>query len=169
MAIGHWLTLKEFCVARTACSRAGRKVMAQIRFTGLKSGLPIGFMAALGAFRQAAHMPELGTVELAWTPHAGQWCAVLHTTKQADSNLFVSLLLARVKALGERREFAWANAIKNASREDFTNAAQPAIQEATVDDHEFADWFAAFGSELALAEGMIDSTPLDMSVAAQQF
>jgi hypothetical protein len=143
--------------------------VGQIRLTGLKSGVPIGFMAALGTFRHAAHIAELGTVELGWAPHAGQWCAVLHITEPVDSEMLAGLLLTRVRAIGDRRELGWADAIKSASREDFTRAAQPAIQEALPDDHEFADWFAAFGSELVLTDGVVDSTPLDMSVAAQQF
>jgi hypothetical protein len=143
--------------------------VGQIKLTGLKSGAPIGFMAALGTFRQAAHICELGRVKLAWTPHGGQWCAVLLTTESVDSETFVKLLLDRGKALGDRREFAWSNAVKNASRDDFTKAARPAIQEASADDHELADWFAAFGSELALKNEKVESTPLDMTVARQQF
>src|ERR1700733_5659579 len=134
MAIGAWLTLKEFCAARTACSRAGRRAMAQIRFTGLKSGLPIGFMAALGAFRQAAHMSELGTVELAWAPRAGQWCAVLHMSEPVEPEMFVRLLLDRVKASGDRPEFQWSEAIKTRSREEFAKGARPAIEAASAAD-----------------------------------
>jgi hypothetical protein len=145
--------------------------MAQIRLTALKSGLPIGFMAALGTFRQATHMPELGTVELAWTPHAGQWCAVLHMSEPVEPEIFVKLLLDRVKASGDRPEFQWSDAIKTRSREEFAKGARPAIEAASAADHELADWFAAYCSELALKNetDKVESTPLDMTVARQQF
>jgi hypothetical protein len=126
-------------------------------------------MAALGTFRHAAHIPELGTVELGWTPHAGQWCASLHTTEPRESEAFVKLLLDRVKAAGDRPEFQWSEAVKTRSREEFAKAARPAIEVASAADHEFADWFAAFGSELVLKNDKVESTPLDMTVARQQF
>jgi hypothetical protein len=126
-------------------------------------------MAALGAFRQAAHISELGNVKLAWSAHAGQWCAVLHTTRHIESAALIELLLDRVKSMPDRREFTWADAVKNASREQFVNSAQLAINEATADGHELADWFSAFGSDLKLKNEKIESTPLDMTVARQQF
>src|SRR5580692_5439621 len=80
----------------------GGAVMSRIELTGLKSGTPIVFMAALGAFRQASRIGELGGVRLAWTPHAGQWCAVLNTEEAVEFDAFVRLFLERLKALGER-------------------------------------------------------------------
>jgi hypothetical protein len=143
--------------------------MGQIELTGLKSGVPIGFMGALGTFRHAAHIRELGRVELEWIPYGGQWCAVLHTTESVGFDTFLKLLLDRVKALGDRRELGWSVAIKSASKEEFTKAARATIQESSAGDHELADWFAAFGSELVLKNEKIESTPLDMTVARQQF
>ena len=145
--------------------------MGKIKLTGLKSGVPIGFMAALGTFRQAERMPELGMVKLAWTPYAGQWCAVLDMTEPVEAEEFVRLLLSRVKSMGERREFAWADAVKSASKKAYLDAAGPVLAEASADDHELADWFAAFASDLALKKDtdQVESTPLDMTVARQQF
>ena len=71
--------------------------------------------------------------------------------------------------MGTRRELSWADAVKSASREKYKNAATLAIQEASADDHEFSDWFAAFGSDLVIKDETIESTPLDMTVARQQF
>lgn len=145
--------------------------MGKIKLTGLKSGVPIGFMAALGAFRQAERMPEVGWVKLAWTPYAGQWCAVLETKEPVDSGEFVRLLLGRVKSAEDRREFSWSDAVKSVSKKDYLVSARVALQEASADDHELADWFAAFASELALKResDKVESTPLDMTVARQQF
>ena len=144
--------------------------MNRIDLTGLKSGTPIGFMAALGTFRHAERIGELGGVKLAWIPHGGQWCAALHTEESIDSfEAFVKLLLERVKSLGQRREFDWSDAVKSVLPAAFAQASGAAIQEASKDDHEFADWFAAFGSELAPKNEKVESTPLDMTVARQLF
>jgi hypothetical protein len=143
--------------------------MNRIELTGLKSSTPIGFMGALGAFRHAERLDELGGAKLTWTPHGGQWCAALHTAEPIESEAFVKLLLERVKSLGKRREFEWSEAVKSVAPAAFCDAAAPAIQEASVDDHELADWFAAFGSELSLKNEKVESTPLDMTVARQLF
>lgn len=143
--------------------------MGKIELPGLKSGMPIGFMAALGTFRHATHIRELGKVELAWTPLGGQWCAVLHTAESVEFETFVKLLVERIKGIGDRQEFGWSDAVKNASRGSFISAAGLSLQGASIDDHEVADWFAAFGSELALRDEKVESTPLDMTVSRQRF
>jgi len=143
--------------------------MGRIELTGLKSGTPLGFMAALGAFRHAEQIDELGGAKLGWTPYGGQWCAVLETVAQVGFEAFVKLLLERVKGLGARREFVWSDAVKSVSPEAFAREAGTAIDEALAHDHEFADWFAAFGSELAIKNEKVESTPLDMTVARQLF
>jgi hypothetical protein len=73
--------------------------------------------------------------------------------------------------MGERREFAWADAIKNASIAVYKEAAGKAIEEARSGNHDLADWFVAFGSELVpkRESDKVESTPLDMTVARQQF
>jgi hypothetical protein len=143
--------------------------MNRIELTGLKSSMPIGFMAALGAFRQAERIDELGVVKLGWTPYGGQWCAVLETEAAVDFEAFVKLLLERVKGLGTRREFEWSEAVKSVAPVAFAREAEIAVRESSADDHEFADWFSAFGSELAVKNEKVESTPLDMTVARQLF
>lgn len=145
--------------------------MGKIKLTGLKSGVPIGFMAALGTFRQAERIPELGAVKLAWTPHGGQWCAVLDTSEQVEADGFIQLLLSRLNMMAERPEFAWAKAVKSATKKEYLIHAGHALNEASADDHDLVDWFAAFASELVLKKDAetVESTPLDMTVARQQF
>jgi hypothetical protein len=138
--------------------------MGELRLTGLKSGVPIGFMAALGAFRHATGMPALGGVKLKWTPYAGQWCATLVTGSEVGPDDLVRLFVERVKGMKERPEFEWAAAIKNASHDEFVNAAS-----AGIELPELGAWFAAFGTELELSDGKIEPTPFDMTVARQQF
>jgi hypothetical protein len=136
--------------------------MGELRLTGLKSGLPIGFMAALGTFRHAVAMPELGEVKLKWTPYAGQWCATLVTGAEIEADELARLFVERVKGMKERPEFEWAEQIKKNSVSTFrSEAAKTASLE---------EWFTAFGSELALAkDGTVRSTLFDMTGGQQRF
>ena len=144
--------------------------MGEIRLTGLKSGVPIGFMAALGTFRHVMEMPELGEVKLFWTPYAAQWCAALSIDGEVSEDSLARSLAERVKSMAERPELQWSNAVKDASREKYVHAASKALEHITPEDHGLADWFAAFGNELVNSEsGTIESTPFDMTVARQQF
>jgi hypothetical protein len=52
---------------------------------------------------------------------------------------------------------------------DWRREAQCALETANADHHQLADWFQAFASELALREGLLESTPFDMTVARQLF
>jgi hypothetical protein len=138
--------------------------MAELSLTGLKSGAPIGFMAALGAFRHAVAMPELGGVKLKWTPYSGQWCATFVTGNEIAPEDLVRLFVERVKGMKSRPEFEWSEAIKSSSLADYLVAASSAL-----DQTQLIQWFAAFGTQLVLSDdGKIESTPLDMTVSAQK-
>lgn len=143
--------------------------MPQLRLTPLKSSVPIGFMAALGAFRHANATPELGVVKLVWTPHGGQWCAALETSNAVSEEGLVQLFVDRVKGMGSRPQFTWSNAVKSAQAVELRREAQCALEVANADDHRLADWFQSFASELAHKEGVLESTPFDMTVARQLF
>ena len=136
--------------------------MGELRLTGLKSGVPIGFMAALGAFRHAVAMPELGGAKLKWTQYAGQWCATLVTGSDVEQDALVRLFVDHVKGMKVRPEFEWADQIKKTPVPVFRlNAGRlPSLEE----------WFAAFGSELALAKDRtVRSTLFDMTGGQQRF
>ena len=68
--------------------------MPQLKLTALRSGVPIGFMAALGAFRHAESMGAPGEVRLGWAPHAGQWCAVLETENAVSGDALAQFSLS---------------------------------------------------------------------------
>ena len=143
--------------------------MPQLRLTALKSSVPIGFMAALGAFRHANAMPELGLMKLGWKAHGGRWCAVLEISNEVSADRLVQLFVERVKDMGKRPEFTWSNAVKNARTAELRREAQHALEAASADNHQLVDWFQAFASELAHKEGVLESTPFDMTVARQLF
>lgn len=143
--------------------------MAQVKLTALRSDVPIGFMAALGTLRHASAMPELGTVKLGWTASGGRWCAVLETANDVSADALALLLAERLKCMVERTEFAWSDAVKSAKVSALRDEGRQAIRNASAANHQLADWFQAFASELVHEEGVLEPTPFDMTVARQRF
>jgi hypothetical protein len=139
-------------------------MMPKIELTGLKSGVPIGFMAALGAFRHASAMDELGRVKLGWTAYGGQWCPLLLTENAVDADALARLFAERLKVMKKRPEFEWSKALKDVSPEAFRQRSESAL-----DDERLAEWFHAFGCELVSKDGKLEPTPFDMTFAAQFF
>ncbi len=144
--------------------------MSRIELRGLRANLPIGAMAAFGCLRICQRLPEFRESKLAWESGGGADFAVLVTPRESSPAALVSALLEDVKGAAERHELTWRDQIKTASSGEFRAETQKALQAATAQNREAADWFAAFGSELENGkDGKIESTPFDMSVARQRF
>jgi hypothetical protein len=143
--------------------------MNRIDLTGLSPELPIGAMAAFGCLRVCRRLPGLYNSKLSWQPHGGSFHAVLWTPAETTRDDLVDALIADVKTAATRPELIWSEQIKAVPRDIFLTAAREALDRATAQDRESADWFSSFGSELALDDGKIQSTPFDMSVARQKF
>src|ERR1700722_13129361 len=140
--------------------------MGWIEFTGLRADLPIGVMAALGCLRICARTPGWQGSKLAWRRTGQGFHAALWTEEERGPDEVVAALIADVSGAADRKELLWSEQIKTATRESLVEHAE----EALADSSEESDWFAAFGSDLALdAEGGIEPTPFDMSVARQKF
>lgn len=133
--------------------------MSRIELTGLRAELPIGVMAALGCLRVCERTPGWRGPKLAWKQTGQGYRATLLTEEEKDREALVEALIEDVKGAASRPELGWSEQIKTSTRESFVEHAVEAL-----------DWFAAFGSDLELdAEGRIEPTPFDMSVARQKF
>ena len=143
--------------------------MAQVKLAALRSDVPIGFMAALGTLRHTSAMPELGTVKLGWTASGGRWCAVLETANEVSADALALLFAERLRRMDERTEFLWSDAVKSAKVSALRDEGRQAIRNASAENHQLADWFQAFASELVHEEGVLEPTPFDMTVARQRF
>jgi hypothetical protein len=133
--------------------------MSCIELTGLRADLPIAVMAALGCLRICERAPGWLGSKLAWKQTGQGFHATLLTQEERDREGLVAALIEDVKGAASRPELGWSEQIKTATRESFVEHAEEAL-----------DWFAAFGSDLELdAEGRIEPTPFDMSVARQKF
>ena len=64
--------------------------------------------------------------------------------------------------MGERPEFGWWPAVKSARANEWRKHAAGALN---AGNGGTADWFQAFASELAQKDGLLESTPFDMTVA----
>ena len=74
----------------------------------------------------------------------------------------LALLVNRVRNLGPRPEFAWADQIKKNTAKQF--------RDAVAENVSCSDWFAAFGTDLGLSEDQtLQSTDLDMTGGQQKF
>lgn len=137
--------------------------MSDIHLSGLRAGTPIGFLAALGAFRHAADMDEpLGEVRLHWARKGNEWSAVLVTERAIEAESLLSLFVKRACSLAERPEFSWADQIKKNTVDQFRHAIE--------DNRPYGDWFAAFATELKLAKDKtLQSTDFDMTGGQQKF
>lgn len=140
--------------------------MTCIELTGLRADLPIGLMAALGCLRVCERAPGLQGSKLAWRNTGQGFRATLWTAGEVSRDKLVTALIEDVKGADGRKELLWSEQIKTATRESFVEHAKLAL----AGDGDVPDWFAAFGSDLGLdAEGRIEPTPFDMSVARQKF
>lgn len=137
--------------------------MSEICLSALRAGTPIGFLAALGAFRHAGQMSEhFGQVRLRWSRKGSGWSAVLVTDREADAESLLAQFVERACSVGVRPEFTWADQIKKNAICQFRDAVTlNRISE---------DWFAAFATELAVSkDGTLQSTDLDMTGGQQKF
>jgi hypothetical protein len=140
--------------------------MSCIELTGLRADLPIGVMAALGCLRVCERTPGWRGSKLAWKRTGQGFHATLWTEEERGPEALVAGLMEDVRGAADRKELLWSEQIKTATRESFAEHAKLALAE----DGDLPDWFAAFGSDLEVdAEGRIEPTPFDMSVARQKF
>lgn len=137
--------------------------MSEICLSALRAGTPIGFLAALGAFRHAGQFTEsLGDVRLRWSRKGSEWSAVLVTERDTDAETLLAHFVERACSTSSRPEFTWADQIKKNTTHKF--------REVVTLNRNYEDWFAAFGTELAVSkDGTLQSTDFDMTGGQQKF
>jgi hypothetical protein len=144
--------------------------MSRFELTGLRGDSPVGMMAALGTLRICARRSETKGATLGWNSTGGAPIPVLWTTTDLSREDLIGVLQVDVQSAAERPHLKWNDQIKTATPDDYHAATADAAAAATANDRESADWFAAFGSELAVGrDGRLDPTPLDMTTARQRF
>lgn len=128
--------------------------------SGIDGTNPLGFLAALGAFRVAAKIAAQNTpaapVRLAWANTNGPWHPVLHTTAFADTAALLDALQEALShpnpalSIAEHDEHGTAQTANNPKipAPDFRIAALEAREKwLDASAPEFADFLAALGNE----------------------
>lgn len=132
--------------------------MTEIALTGLPGHVPIGLLAALGAWRTAERLWS-GT-KLSWrATAAGSYCPVLHVGSGVDVAGLAQEFTALIRGWTERPEWSWAAQVKSEDPKTFIEA----------EERVEPDWLACMASDLVDKDGRLESTPFDMTVARQKF
>lgn len=135
---------------------------------GLDGANPLGFLAALGAWRIADQLQP--GAKLHWKTHAGHWAPVLFFTQPTDKEHFIKQLHQELGKMRQHRVFTFSKNLKLKPGE-FEKEARAAT-ERWFDENErtSAAFFAAFGSSVATNEqGDVEDTAFrTMSGAGHQ-
>lgn len=136
--------------------------MRVINLKGIRAETPIGAMAAFGVLR----LCEAEGARLGWDAAGGGWHAVLSMPQELSEGDLIRFLISRLPTAAEWTSRDWPEQIKTWSVSDFRKRGEAALSTGSRSE---AEWIAAFGSELAQDDGVLESTPFDMSVARQKF
>jgi hypothetical protein len=71
----------------------------ELTLPALQGSSLLGFLAALGAFRILAKLPETGDIRMHWVPGGGSYCPVLRFQSPADPNVIVEKLHGALRSL----------------------------------------------------------------------
>jgi hypothetical protein len=105
---------------------------------------------------------------MSWKREA-DWLPVLQTGTPVSARDLVSLLVNRHRACPARPELSWADNIKTLPGQ-FQAVARQAVDQATPDQREYADFLAAFACDLVTnPKGELEPTAFYMTSGRQEF
>jgi len=132
---------------------------AELPLTALQGSNLLGFLAALGAFRTLATLPEMSDVRMRWVPAGGSYCPVLRLPKPADQDSVVNILHARLHGFAGHYVITVDKDLK-IPRANFRQLATKAAEDfLSHNDPAAASMVAAFGCDAVCNdEGMIEDT-----------
>lgn len=118
----------------------------EIVFEGIDGGNPLGFLAALGAFRTTALTWQDRPVRLSWLPISGVWRPVLNGIGTHETEVFLAALNTALKGMWDQPALTFAPDLV-VSMETFRKEAANAQAASDLQNRSHADFIAAFGSE----------------------
>lgn len=117
-----------------------------IPLTGINGASPLGFLAALGAFRAAQEI-HTTPVRLSWAPSGGTWQPILHLPHETTPDSLIEKLDEYLRAQADSPAFTVAKNIKMPAA-TFRRYATAAIEHWFAGDNRaWAAFAAAFGSD----------------------
>lgn len=117
--------------------------------SGLDGSNPLGFLAALGAFRVIARILPDETVKLAWTAHRGTWSPLIHSTIGVDAARFTDILYGGLGRDARLHAVAFMESMQGASPADLHRLFLERARAAQVGDRDHLDWLSALASDVA--------------------
>ncbi|MCI0534787.1 MAG: hypothetical protein L0Z50_06140 [Verrucomicrobiales bacterium] len=147
-----------------------RTSSTELTFPPLQGSSLIGFLAALGAFRTLATLPETSDVRMRWVPGGGSYCPVLRLPSPADPEVVVEKLHTALHGLAGHYVITADKDLK-IPRGVFRNLATKAAEDfLTHTDPNAASMVAAFGCDaVGNEDGTIEDTAFrTMSGAGHQ-
>jgi len=132
----------------------------EIPFIGINGANPLGFLAALGAFRATQEISTASTIYLSWRPSGGSWQPVLHTSTFGTTERWIDALHSYLSAQANHPALTIAYNPKMPPAA-FRAYAQKAQQSWLADSNDtWASFAAAFGSD-----GVVDDRNLTEDTA----
>lgn len=136
-----------------------RTSSTELTLPALQGSSLLGFLAALGAFRTLATLPETSEVRMRWVPSGGSFCPVLLLPPPVEPGLVVEILHAALRCLAGHYVLTVDKDLKirraifrelaTKATEDFLSHTDPAA----------ASMVAAFGCDAVCNdEGLIEDT-----------
>jgi hypothetical protein len=106
-------------------------------------------------------------VRLSWVIQP-DWVARLHVPGAVSQEALIQALVADVAERATAPELIWRSDL-HATPEVYHQFAAEHMAKATPAHRTTVDFLAAYGSEVLMQKGVIDTTPLDMTSGQQQF
>ena len=139
-----------------------------ILLSGLDGGNLLGFLASVGTLRVVSEDDPQGEWRLGWRENGGMWSPVLSGNEMLSPGSLIETLTVALEAIGSNLAFEIGKNL-TFSPEEFRAITEEAQATATIGDRGFADFIAAFGSEILTRNKKIQDTALrTMSGASNQ-
>src|SRR5207247_2528790 len=119
----------------------------ELTLPALQGSSLLGFLAALGAFRTLAMLPEMSEVRIRWVPGGGSYCPVLRLRPPADPEVVVEKLHAALHSLAGHYVITADKDLKIPLRAFRNLAAKAAEDFLTHTDPSAASMVSAFGCD----------------------
>jgi hypothetical protein len=132
---------------------------AELTLPALQGSSLLGFLAALGAFRTLATLPETSDVRMRWVPGGGSYCPVLRLPSPAEPDSVVEKLHTALRELAGHYVITVDKDLK-ISRANFRNLSTKAAEDfLSHTNPTAASVVAAFGCDAVCNdEGTIEDT-----------
>ncbi len=144
--------------------------MPEIVLNALIGSHPLAAMAAFGLLRCCDQMEETAESKLSWQ-YDGDWVGVLHVACDLSREQLVAALVEHQRGRSHAAFLTWNDDIKVPPPE-FARHLRAARSAASPSHREAADFFAAYGSELATdktAKKNVKPTAFHMTAGQQKF